>query len=72
MLKTPLYPHDCPGGQGPQSTRPPQPSEIGPQFAPACAHVFGVHASTQMPFLHDSAPAQSPQLGVSPPQPLAT
>lgn len=68
----PLNPHVWPGGHGPQSTRPPQPSEMGPQFAPTCAHVRGVHASTQTPFEQDWAPWQSPQLGVRSPQPSAT
>lgn len=68
----PLKPQVWPGGHCPQSRRPPQPSEIGPQFAPACAHVRGVHAWTQTPFLHESAPSQLPQSGVSPPHPSAT
>lgn len=72
MFGEPLKPQLLPGGQTPQSTTAPHPSEMNPHCAFAAAHVRGVHAATHTPFLQDSAAWQSPQLGVSPPQPSAT
>jgi hypothetical protein len=37
------------GVQAPQWSVPPQPSGIGPQLAPACAHVVGVHPPHALP-----------------------
>jgi hypothetical protein len=51
---------------------PPQPSAIGPQFAPTDAQVIGEQAFTHAPFLHARFPAQLPQLDVRPPHPSAT
>jgi hypothetical protein len=68
----PLTPHVYPFGHWPQSTEPPHPSAMKPQFAPTAAHVWGVHALTHAPFEHDWLPEQIPQFDVRPPQPLAT
>ena len=67
----PLYPHVSPLMHMPQSTVEPQPSAMGPHFAPIDAQVRGVHAFTHAPFLHERLPTQVPQLGVRPPQPFA-
>jgi hypothetical protein len=76
-LGDPPPPHVCGGAQVPQSTTPPHPSAIGPQFAPACWHVRGVHGGAPHWFAvppppHVLSPVQSPQLAVRPPQPSAT
>ena len=61
----------------PHCTTPPQPSAIGPQFAPTLAHVFGAHAVPPQtlgvpPPPQDLGTAHVPQVGRSPPQPSAT
>ena len=52
----------------PQSSVPPQPSEMVPQLAPRLAHVVGVH---ELPAPHTLATPPAPQLwpaGHAPPQ----
>jgi hypothetical protein len=77
-LAVPPPPHVCPAAQPPQFRMPPQPSPIGPQFAPAVAHVSGVQPPTELPqTLGVPAPPQMsgfahvPQSS-SPPHPSAT
>src|SRR2546427_7307002 len=42
----PPPPHVWGAVQDPQTSEPPQPSRIAPQFLPCAAHVVGVHAAT--------------------------
>src|SRR5262249_34343916 len=64
-LGVPPPPQDSLPMQVPQSRRPPQPSLMGPQFAPCCAHVV---ADEHMP----SPPASTNvSVPVEPPPPIA-
>jgi hypothetical protein len=48
-LGTPPPPQMYGALHAPQSSKPPQPSPTGPQFAPTSAHVRGVHARPLSP-----------------------
>lgn len=76
-LGRPPPPQLCPTGQLPHSRSPPQPSETGPQFAPAIAHVRGTQPEDPPQRLGTPPPPQVcgaahvPQLRMTPqPSPI--